>query len=329
MKRARASDGGSASRGAGRFAQQRPRADCGGLSVLLLFAISSTAATPAALLAGLTPLSRAGAACSSASPAVAARAAADGSNRGLAASSRSKLGKEGEVVGRSLNAQIADGAQLAIDLPVESFVGDPIDDLVVYTSYTAISGSQVRALDLISGCDALLASPSEIVRSAILDPTGRYLHVHSVKKSGRADAGVARFDLAAERSSQAVPALPSNKRLGPVFGTELHWSADASALAVQSCGMSQCLTRVLDVASGAVRTFDAARQGAFVALSDERLVTFAACGGLPCDVVSTDLETGNVTVLAANAFGMSAAPASDGGVVIDIETVSGTVEVSQ
>ena len=300
-----------------------------GLSVLLLFAVSSTAVTPAALSAGLRPVSRAGSVCSAASPAVAARAAADGSNRGLTASSRSQISKQGDVVGRALSARTANGTAVAVELPVESFVADPVDDLVVYTKYTAAAGSQVRALDLMSGCDALLATPSEIVRSATLDPQAGYLYVHSVKKSGRADAGVTRVDLASGQSAQVVPALRPNQRLGPIFGTGLHWSASGSALAIQSCGMSQCLTRVLDVASGAVATYDDAGQGAFVALSDEHLVTSAACGGLPCDVLSTDLATGDVSLLASDASGASSTAASDGSVIVDIETVAGTVEVTQ
>ena len=319
----------AASRAAAAEGRLRRKTDGVGLTVLLLSAILSTAVTPAALSAGLRPVSRAGSACASASPAVAARAASDGSNRSLAASSRSQLGKRGEVVGRALNARTASGVALAIDLPTESFVGDSDDDLVVYTEHTAAAGSQVRALDLVSGCDALLASPPEIVRSAVLDSDARFLYVHSVRKSGRADAGVARFDLASGESSQVVPALHQNQQLGPIFGTELRWSADGSALAIQSCGMTACLTRVLDVASGTVETFGEPGQGALVALSDKHLVTHAACGGLPCDVLSIDLASGDVSVLAANAFGTSVAPALGGSVVIDIQTAAGTVEVQQ
>ena len=319
----------AASRPAATEGRLRRKTDGVGLSVLLLLAISSTAVTPAALSAGLRPTSRAGSTCSAASPAVAARAAADGSNRGLAASSRSQINKHGEVVGRALNARTANGVPVSIELPVESFVGDPVDDLVIYTKYTPASGSQVRALDLMSGCDANLASPKETVRSAILDPQGHFLYIHSVKKSGRADAGVTRVDLATGRSLLVLPGLPSSKRLGPIFGTGLQWSANGSALAVQSCGLAACLTRVLDVASNAIRTFDEPAQGAFIALSGEHLVTFDACGGLPCDVVSTDLTTGDATLLAADAYAASAAPAPDGSVVVEIETASGSVEVKQ
>ncbi len=262
-----------------------------GLPVLLLTAVLITAAAPATWFAGLRPVARAGSACSS-SPQIAARAAADGSNRGLTAFGRSLLGKRGEVIGRALNARAANGAQIAIELPVESFVGDAVDDLVVYTKYSAATGSQVRGLDLVTGCDSLLASPAEIVRSAALDPGAQSLYVHRVRKAGRSDGGVTRFDLATGASEQVVPPLRANDRLGPIFGTELHFRADGGALAVQSCGFAECLTRVLDVASGTVTTYDFAGQGQFISLSDSQLVTYAACGAMPCNVISTNLATG-------------------------------------
>jgi len=278
------------------------RADRIGLLVLLLTAMTLTALTPAALSAGLWPVSRAGAACVTTSPAAAARAASDGSNRGLEATGRSVLGKRGEVVGRSLSARAANGAQLAVELPVESFVGDAVDDLVVYTTYVPSTGSHVRGLDLVTGCDSLLASPSEIVRSAALSNDGASVYVHSVMKSGRADAGVTRFDLASESSAQVLPPLRPNDRLGPIFGTELHFTPDGRALAVQSCGMFECLARVLDIDSGAVTTFDEPGQGAFISINAAQLVTYAACHGLPCDVLGIDLATGHVTTIQSNAF---------------------------
>jgi len=227
---------------------------------------------------------------------VAARAANDGSNRGLKATGRSQLSKRGELTGRALNARTAGGAQVAVELPVESFVGESVDDLVIYTKYTPATGSQVRALDLITGCDSLLASPSEIVRSALLSPDGLSLYVHSVKKSGRADAGVTRFDLASSAVTVVVPPLKPNDRIGPIFGTELHFRDDGGALAVQSCGFGECLTRVLDVASGAIATYDQPDQGQLVSLDDKHLVTYAACGAMPCDLLSIDLATHAVEV---------------------------------
>jgi hypothetical protein len=267
-------------------------ADGIGQSVLLLTAMALTAVTPAALSAGLPPVSRAGTACATTSPAAAARAASDGSNRGLKAAARSVLGKRGEVIGRALNARTANGAHLTVDLPVESFVGDAIDDLVVYTKYTPSTGSQVRGLDLVTGCDSLLASPSEIVRSAALSSDGISVYVHSVRESGRADAGVTRFDLASGTSAQVLAPLRPNDRLGRIFGTGLHFRPDGRALAVQSCGMSVCLTRVLDLTTGAVATYDGAGQGQFVSIDEKRLVTYAACGGMPCDLISIDLASG-------------------------------------
>jgi hypothetical protein len=270
-----------------------------GLPVLLIAALITA---PAAIAAAIQPVSRAGSACSAASPAAAARAAVDGSRRDLKATARGLLGKRGELTGRVLTAQSASGAPIGVALPIESFVGAPTDDLIVYTTYTAVVGSQVRALDLVTGCDALLASPPEIVRSAILDPVANALYVHSVKKSGRADAGVIRYQLSTGDSAQAVPPLRTSAAFGPIFGTELRWSDSGRSLAIQSCGMFECLTRILEPGSGEVATYDTPGQGQLISLDGERLVTFAACGGLPCDVLGTDLVSGEVTVIAANAM---------------------------
>ena len=101
-----------------------------------------------------------------------------------------------------------------------------------------------------------------------------------------------RFDLASGATALVVPPLRPSDDFGPIFGTELHWSVDGSHLAVQSCGFSLCLTRVLDAASGVLATFDEDSQGAFIGLTVDHLLTYGECPGLPCEVVSTDLGTG-------------------------------------
>ncbi len=199
----------------------------------------------------------------------------------------------------------------------------------MYTRYSAGPGSEVRALNLATGCDVRLAAPAEIVRSALIDPSASSVYVHSVTRAGRVDAGILRYDLVTGKASMVVPALRAPDGFGPIFGTDLRWDVHGRALAVQSCGFSTCLTRVVDVASGEMATFDGPGQGAFIGLTGEHLVTFASCPGMPCAVLSTDLVNGAVAVIAEEAYSAVVKSTSAEITVISIETIAGHREVVQ
>ncbi len=235
----------------------------------------------------------------------------------------------GELIGRSLHVDTEAGGS-AITLPTESFIGQPAGDLLVYTSYTAAAaGSTVHLVDLATGCDVIAVSVAEIVRSALIDPRGISIYIHSVTRLGRRDNGVQRFDLASSASTPVVPPLPPSDDFGPTFATELRWSLDGDALAVQSCGFEACRTRVLNVAARSIATFDAPGQGALIGLTEQHLLTFGACGGLPCSVISTDLSTAATTLLADAAWSAALAAGPGGTGIITIDTAAGTTEVVQ
>ena len=235
----------------------------------------------------------------------------------------------GELTGRLVAVQSETGAAANLLLPVESFVGAPQGDSLVYTSYSPALGSEVGLVDLASGCRTKLATPAEIVRSALVDPSGSFVYVHSVSHAGRADMGIERIDLATGAAALVVPPLAPSDAFGPTFATELRWSVDGSALAVQSCGFEACRTRVLDVASGAIATYDAPGQGALIGLTDAHLVTFADCAGIPCPALGIDLASGMTSVLADTALSASIVPVGDGLGTVAVETAAGTVEVTQ
>jgi hypothetical protein len=263
------------------------------------------------------------------SPAGAARAALGPLNaRAGLARAQSQLGKRGELTGRLLTIPNAAGPEQSIALPVESSVAPAAGNLVVYTRHTPTTGSEVRALNVADGCDIQLAAPAEIVRSAVLDPTATALYVHSVTRVDRSDAGVTRHDLATGIATQVVPPLRPSEDFGPIFGTELHWSVAGDSLAVQSCGFNECLTRVLNGAAS-LATYDAAGQGQFIGLTRGHLITFASCPGLPCGVLSADLSSGAVTVLADEGFAATLTPTGGGNARLQIQTSSGSVEIDQ
>ena len=301
-----------------------------GLPVLLMTALLSSFLTPAALSAGLRPAAPVSVDCGAITPASAARDALATSGRSAATvRAQPQIAKRGELIGRNLSAQTATGRVVSISLPAESFIGPAVGDLVVYSRYLAGTGSEVRALSLASGCDVRLAKPAEIVRSALVDRSGAFLYVHSVARSGRADAGVVRYDLASGTSVQVLEPIRPGSEFGLIYGTDLRWSVAGDRLAVQSCGFDHCLTRVLEIATGNVATFDASGQGAFLGLTNAHLVTFAECDGLPCAVLSTDLVTGSASVLAAEAFSAQLKASNGRAAVVSIETSAGVVEVVQ
>jgi hypothetical protein len=267
--------------------------------------------------------------CKTVTPVAAARSAIAPSGVSPAfATVRAQLNTQGELVSRSLTAQSGSNPPISVTLPTESFVGRPAGDVVIYTRHGTGTGSEVRALNPQTRCDIRLASPTEIVRSAVLDKTASALFVHSVTRATRADAGLVRYDLQSGAAAQVVAPLQPSEEFGPVFGTDLRWSVDGGALAIQSCGMSACLTRVLNLWTGSLRAYAAPGQGAFVALTTDHLVTYAACGGLPCDVLSADLVTGDVNVLASGAIDVLITPV-DSSASLKIQTSTGEMEVMQ
>lgn len=305
------------------------RRDRAALPALLLTAMMSTAVTPAAISAGLRPASPV-VDCRTVTPATAARAAQASLNaRAATVRVRARLHGRGELTGRVVTAQSEMGLPLSIVLPAESFVGPAVGDLIVYTRHSTGGGSEVRALDLSNGCDTRLAAPPEIVRSALIDPTAASVYVHSVTRAGRVDAGVTRYDLVNGKPATVLPPFRSPEGFGPIFATDLRWGLGTGALAVQSCGFSRCVTRVAEVVTGQIATFDRPGQGAFIGLTPRHLVTFAACPGLPCPVLSTDVVTGVVTVIAEEAYSAEIQSTGPGGTVIKIETAAGPVEVIQ
>jgi hypothetical protein len=253
-------------------------------------------------------------------PGGAARAA--GRHIGAPAAISDKLDQRGEFLGRSIAGQAA-GRPFALTLPVESSVSAPAGDALVYTR--AIAGkSEVHVVDLATGCDATLARPAGTARSAVLDPSGSAVYVHGVTFPARADAGVVRYALDGSADQRVVLPLPDDARFGLTFGTQLGWSTDGSTLFVHSCGAYECRTRLLDVASGSVSTVDSRGHGQIIGVTPAHLVTYGACTGLPCPVISHDLATGSEETVANVAWATSIDGSS-----LTIQTAAGNVQVLQ
>src|SRR5438105_3798128 len=145
-----------------------------------IYALMMTAALPVTALAApvvtaslvpsafaAAPFAMGQADCSGGSAITAGRAALHAPRgRTPAVSANSVLNGNGELYGRALSVLTSQGRGINVSLPPESFVAPTAGSLTVYTTALPGRGSQVRAIDLETGCDILLATSPEAVRSA-------------------------------------------------------------------------------------------------------------------------------------------------------------------
>jgi hypothetical protein len=94
-------------------------------------------------------------------------------------------------------------------------------------------------------------------------------------------------------------------------------------VAIQSCGENACRTRLLDAGGQLVGSVDDSGLGALIGLDGDRMVSYAACRGLPCPIVATDTRTGLQHTLVANGGPAVISITSAGPRLVD-ETVVGT-----
>jgi hypothetical protein len=120
-----------------------------------------------------------------------------------------------------------------------------------------------------------------------------------VDRETRADLGIWSRPLDGRSpATRFLDAIDVDDRFGPTFTTEFAWDTGGAALVVQSCGEVACRTRVVEPTSKTVQAVAEPDLGALVGLDGGRLVTYAACPGLPCPVVATDLSSGVRSTLA-------------------------------
>jgi hypothetical protein len=188
-----------------------------------------------------------------------------------------------------------------LHLPPESFAAGPYGDVVLAGSDDGRT-SRLIAIDVVRECAWTIATEADVIRRAVVDPTGLLVHEMRVDRRTRADRGVWARSLDGTGSpTRVLPPIAADGRFGRTFSTELSWSAEGDRLVVQSCGASACRTRVLDPSSGRVRMVDDPDLGEAIGLAGERLVSYEACRGLPCPLVSVDMRSGRRTVLAEDA----------------------------
>jgi hypothetical protein len=188
-----------------------------------------------------------------------------------------------------------------LDLPPESFVAGPFGRLVLVGADDG-RRSRVRAIDVAAGCAWHLADEAAVIRRATIAPDGAWMVEMRVDRTTRADLGIWRRPL--DRSvppSRILAPLPADGRFGRTWSTEFAWSVDGDRVAVQSCGLAACRTRLLDPGTASADLVAEPDLGPIVGLTRDRLVTYLACRGEPCPIVSIDLATRRRSIVSSAA----------------------------
>lgn len=217
-----------------------------------------------------------------------------------------QLDGSGTLTGRKLFVGRGSTPTAAQDLPVESFVSGPVGGRLVVVADDGAT-SQVRLVSAVAGCGTVIHGTSSVVRTAVIDPSDGSVLAHLVDRGTRADLGTWRIAPGGSNTSAASTAsADSEARLiapplgdlaavvGTVWATDLRLDGGAGHLAVQSCADLGCLTRIFDLRNLAappvvIRGTD---EGPMLGFPGPNLVTWAACPGYPCAILSWDLATG-------------------------------------
>jgi len=238
---------------------------------------------------------------------------------------RGVIDQRGEQVGRMLSLRARQGVDVSVSLPADSFIAQPHGDWLVYGAARG-KGSEVRAIDLETGCDLRLAQVAGIARAAVMTADGSAVYVHQVDPRSRRDLGVSRVDLPSGETRQVMPPFNAGAAFGPVYATSLSWNFSGTKLAVQSCGAGECHTRLLDPSSGTI-TEHRQGHGALVVVTATELIAFAAGHVRPAQLIAISIADSGVRVLAEQAF--SAEISGDGNApLIRVELLDGWQEVA-
>ena len=204
------------------------------------------------------------------------------------------------ALGAQRLAVTLDGERIAriMDLPAESFAAGPFGRIVLVGSDDGTT-SRLVAIDVADGCAWEIGGERAVIRRATIDPAGTGIYEMRVDRVSRADLGIWFRPMDGSSPSRRVlPPIATDGRFGRTYSTEFTWDVAGDRLAVQSCGEAACRIRIISPRGGTDVTLDAPDLGLLVGLDGNRVVTYGACRGLPCPIVSTDLQNGERRVLA-------------------------------
>jgi hypothetical protein len=224
-----------------------------------------------------------------------------------------RLDRDGALVGQRLAVGLdGDRSSRIMDLPPESFAAGPFGRIILVGTDDGAT-SRLQAIDVAGSCAWEVGTESDVIRRATIDPGGTAIYEMRVDRASREDLGIWSRPLGdSQPAERFLEPIAADERFGPTFSTEFAWSLSGATLAVQSCGEAACRTRVVDPSGGSPQAVEDPDLGALVGLDGGRLVTYAACPGLPCPIVSTDLPSGARSILADDAVIAAVVATPDG-----------------
>jgi hypothetical protein len=206
------------------------------------------------------------------------------------------LDRDGALMGQRLSMGIHErGSARVMTLPTESFAAGPFGRLLLVGADDGVA-SRLFTIDVATGCTSSVAEETAVIRRATISPSGEAAYESRVDRTTRADLGVWRRPLdGSGPAARALEPIEADGRFGRTWTTEFTWSLEGDRLAVQSCGETACRTRVIEPGTGGrpVRLVADPALGPLVGLAGHRLISYAACRGLPCPVLSIDADSGD------------------------------------
>ncbi|TFG69226.1 MAG: hypothetical protein E4H24_01290 [Thermomicrobiales bacterium] len=213
-----------------------------------------------------------------------------------------QLDGDGALRGQRLTLSEMDGTVVrAMDLPAESFAAGPFGGIVLVGADDGAL-SRVDMLDVERDCWSPLDETRSIVRRATLDEARGGIIEMRVDRASREDLGIWFRPLDGRGAARRILGpIEADARFGRTWSTEFAWDAARGRLAIQSCGEAACRTRILAPDTGATLMIDQPDLGLLLGVDDQRVITYGACLGLPCPVVSTDVISGDRVLLVGEA----------------------------
>lgn len=192
-----------------------------------------------------------------------------------------------------------------VDLPNPAFASGPYGEQILYGGDDD-TRSEIGVLSLVDGTRRVLLTSDQPVWRATLDRDAANLYYVLLDRATREELGIWRLRLDGLSKSELVMAPPAwNADLQPITATEFVWGPNGDVLAVYTCGLGVgCRTRVLDVGTGKVRSYDEVPPlGDIIGLTADSYITYGICGGTPCPLYRVNLATGAVETLVDGAGG--------------------------
>src|SRR5262245_29098943 len=133
---------------------------------------------------------------------------------------------DGALVGQRLEIGRTDGPTWAMALDPESFATAPAGGRVVVGTDDG-RRSTVSLVDTARGClQSVVTTPDAVIRRAILEPDGRAIVEHRIRRTDRTDLGIWRRPLSGDAPTRILAPIEPDPAFGRTWSTDLVWSDD-------------------------------------------------------------------------------------------------------